>query len=184
MTTVSTDAFWFCAVGGRDPGAVSAAYFETRRHMSTIAESGYKQSGPIFYMARAGRPYRAWDTGELQATVDMIPACRIARQAGNPVRVIAWKQTSSTPLLDSAAFAIVDAFSGAANTAARLGDAAATAAEAGAGAAVDGAKVAAGAAGIMGAILAAGPVILAVTGLLVLYFFRRPILRFATGVAK
>ncbi len=173
MTVVNTSQGWIVAVGGLDPGAVAMAYFETRRHMTTEAESGYKQAAPAVYMARAGRPYRAWDTAELQATIDMIPVCKMAKASGMPVRVVATPIISSDPLYDAFAAAAADAIALAGQTARTVATAAANAAEGGA-----------AIVGTAALTTLLGPILLALSGLVVLYIFRKPIFRFVREAAK
>jgi hypothetical protein len=127
-------------------------------------------------MARVGRPYRNWDTAELQATIDRIPACRVAREAGHPVTVVAWKSTSSTPALDSLAFGVTDTIASALSGARRVGSSAVNAATNAANAVGDNAGAIGAGVGAFATLVALGPWLLALSGLVVLFYFRKPLL--------
>lgn len=191
MTRVSSDRDWQVTVTSSNKGSCDAAFFELRRHLTLAFQEGPTTPvAGLFAGYRVGRPYRAWDTSELQATIDRNP---IIINKGVPVRVYATQTSERTNITDAEVAAARDA--AATPLAVRIARTAAEAARSSARAAGDAAQGAAGTIGnIAGAIGGGvatgaglafiGPILLAISGLVVLYIYRKPLLAFARGMAK
>jgi hypothetical protein len=107
---------------------------------------------------RAGTPYRAWSTDELRATLALNPVVKLAASIGKPVFIDARPMGSETPqaLVRSTVAGARQAVIAAGETV--------------------GAGIAA--ASVTASVLSIGPIILAISGIVALIFFRKPILRF------
>jgi len=136
--------------------------------MRTAVEMPVKMSGSNFVLGRAGVPYRAWSTAELAAMIARNPVVKIQTDLGRPVRIHAERTNIATPALLArrASAAVGDAATSAATTAGNLAGAFGTGAVVG------------------GSALAIVPILLALSGLVVLYVFRKPIGAFARGFVK